>query len=44
MQSVPLAAYAIATASGTVALDTALKAFGIRNGDEVIVTDFTFNE
>ena len=34
--------YAISTTSGTVALDVALKALGIREGDEVIVPDFTF--
>jgi len=35
--------YAVATTSGTVALDIALKALGIENGDEVVVPDFTFN-
>ncbi|HIP66829.1 MAG TPA: DegT/DnrJ/EryC1/StrS family aminotransferase [Candidatus Nanopusillus sp.] len=34
--------YAVATTSGTVALDIALKAIGIKSGDEVIVPDFTF--
>ncbi|RLG00824.1 aminotransferase DegT [Thermococci archaeon] len=34
--------HAIAMASGTVALDNALKVLGIREGDEVIVPDFTF--
>ncbi len=34
--------YAVATTSGTVALDIALKALGVGNGDEVIVPDFTF--
>ncbi|MCD6239851.1 MAG: DegT/DnrJ/EryC1/StrS family aminotransferase [Thermotogae bacterium] len=34
--------YAIATTSGTTALDIALKALDIRSGDEVIVPDFTF--
>ena len=34
--------YAIATTSGTTALDIALKALDIKSGDEVIVPDFTF--
>lgn len=34
--------YAVALANGTVALDVALKALGIRQGDEVIVTPRTF--
>lgn len=34
--------YAVATANGTAALDAALKALGIKSGDEVIVPDFTF--
>lgn len=34
--------YAIALANGTVALDLALKALGIAEGDEVIVTSRTF--
>lgn len=34
--------YAIATTSGTTALDIVLKALDIRSGDEVIVPDFTF--
>ena len=34
--------YAVALANGTVALDVALKALGIREGDEVIVTPRTF--
>jgi len=33
--------YAIATNNGTVALFLALRAVGIKNGDEVIVPDFT---
>ena len=34
--------YAIAVANGTVALDLAFKALGIKKGDEVIVTSRTF--
>ncbi|MEM2332936.1 MAG: DegT/DnrJ/EryC1/StrS family aminotransferase, partial [Nitrososphaerota archaeon] len=34
--------HAIAVANGTVALDTALKIVGVRAGDEVITTPFTF--
>ena len=34
--------YAVTTTSGTVALDLALKALDIKNGDEVLVPDFTF--
>lgn len=34
--------YAVAVANGTVALDLALKALGIGDGDEVIVTSRTF--
>ena len=34
--------HAVAVANGTVGLDLALKAFGIREGDEVITTPFTF--
>ncbi len=34
--------YAVAVANGTAALDLALKAIGIREGDEVITTPFTF--
>jgi len=35
--------HAVTTTSGTTALDIALKAINIKNGDEVIVPDFTFN-
>ena len=34
--------YAVAVANGTVALDLALKALGIGQGDDVIVTSRTF--
>ncbi|RJQ27868.1 MAG: DegT/DnrJ/EryC1/StrS family aminotransferase [Peptococcaceae bacterium] len=34
--------YAVATTSGTTALDAALKALDIKSGDEVIVPDFSF--
>lgn len=34
--------HAIAVANGTIALDVALKALGIKQGDEVIVPSFTF--
>ena len=34
--------HAIAVANGTIALDAALKALGIEEGDEVIVPSFTF--
>ncbi len=34
--------YAVAVANGTAALDIALKAVGVREGDEVITTPFTF--
>ncbi|WP_034170777.1 DegT/DnrJ/EryC1/StrS aminotransferase family protein [Acinetobacter sp. YZS-X1-1] len=34
--------YAVALANGTVALDVALKAFGVGAGDDVIVTSRTF--
>lgn len=34
--------YAIANSNGTVALDIALKALNLKDGDEVIVPDFTF--
>lgn len=36
------AEYAVALANGTLALDLALKALGVGNGDEVIVTPRTF--
>lgn len=36
------AAHAVALANGTLALDLALKAIGIRPGDEVVVTPRTF--
>ncbi|HJH26376.1 MAG TPA: aminotransferase DegT [Methanophagales archaeon] len=34
--------HAIAVANGTIALDVALKALGIKQGDEVVVPSFTF--
>jgi len=34
--------YSVTTTSGTVALDLALKALDIKNGDEVLVPDFSF--
>ncbi|MGC9445342.1 MAG: DegT/DnrJ/EryC1/StrS family aminotransferase, partial [Candidatus Methanospirareceae archaeon] len=34
--------HAVTTTSGTVALDLALKVLGIKNGDEVLVPDFSF--
>ncbi len=34
--------YAVAVANGTAALDLVLKAIGIKEGDEVITTSFTF--
>ncbi len=34
--------YAVAVANGTAALDIALKAIGVKKGDEVITTPFTF--
>jgi perosamine synthetase len=34
--------HAVAVSNGTIALDVALKAMGIKEGDEVIVPDFTF--
>ena len=36
------AAYAVALANGTLALDVALKALGVGSGDEVVVTPRTF--
>ncbi|MEM3285386.1 MAG: DegT/DnrJ/EryC1/StrS family aminotransferase [Fervidicoccaceae archaeon] len=36
------AKYAVSVMNGTIALETALRALGIRSGDEVIVPDFTF--
>jgi len=35
-------AYAVAVSNGTLALDVALKALGVENGDEVIVASRTF--
>ena len=34
--------YAVAVANGTAALDLILRAYGIRQGDEVITTPFSF--
>ncbi|MEB3757216.1 MAG: aminotransferase class I/II-fold pyridoxal phosphate-dependent enzyme, partial [Desulfurococcales archaeon] len=34
--------HVVAVSNGTVALDVALKAIGIKKGDEVITTPFTF--
>ncbi len=34
--------YAVAVSSGTAALDLLLKAIGVREGDEVVTTPFTF--
>ena len=34
--------YAVTTTSGTVAIFLALKAAGIKNGDEVIIPNITF--
>ncbi|HDN68148.1 MAG TPA: DegT/DnrJ/EryC1/StrS aminotransferase family protein, partial [Methanomicrobia archaeon] len=34
--------HAVAVANGTVALDLALKAAGIKRGDEVVVPSFSF--
>ena len=34
--------YAVALGNGTLALDVALKAFGVAQGDEVITTSRTF--
>jgi dTDP-4-amino-4,6-dideoxygalactose transaminase len=36
------AKYAVAVANGTVALESALRAIGVRSGDEVVVTPRTF--
>ena len=34
--------YSITTSNGTTAIELALRAYGIKNGDEVIIPDFTF--
>jgi perosamine synthetase len=36
------AKYSVSVMNGTIALEAALKALGIKSGDEVIVPDFTF--
>ena len=34
--------YSVTTSNGTTAIELALRAYGIKNGDEVIIPDFTF--
>ena len=36
------AEYAVAVSNGTVALDVSLKALGIKEGDDVLTTSFSF--